>query len=90
MPHYADGIEAQLGDVVQGKPYNTPHEVTGVVVDIRAGDSCNLDVAFARKPASNYQPRVLAVCTGSQQTPQLVELATDAGETQAFKLLHRA
>lgn len=48
MPHYADGTAAQIGDKVIGKPYNTPQEVIGEVVQITPGtESCNLVVAFA-------------------------------------------
>jgi hypothetical protein len=32
MPHYADGTEAKIGDVVKGKGYNTKHEIIGKVV----------------------------------------------------------
>lgn len=50
MPHYRDGTEAKLGDVVKGKPYNTPHEVVGVVVGLKkAEDSCGISVAFTTR-----------------------------------------
>jgi hypothetical protein len=90
MPHYADGTEANLGDHVKGKPYNTPHEVTGVVVGIvRDSDTCNLRVAFARprNPSKDtgvgdrgilvrgYDPAMGSV-------PVTVDV--DYGETKAF------
>lgn len=46
MPHYADGTEAHIKDVVQGRGYNVKNEIVGTVVDIRQGDSCNLTVAY--------------------------------------------
>lgn len=86
MPHYADGTEAKRGDHVQGKPYNTPHEVTGVVVGVIPGsEACNVRVAFARprKPGdirvvniSGYDP------TGAEHN---VAIDVDYGETKAFR-----
>ena len=47
MPHYSDGSPASVGDRVKGKPYNTPNEVVGEVVQITAGsESCNCVVVF--------------------------------------------
>lgn len=49
MPHYADGTEAKVGDLVKGKPYNTPHEIVGEIVQITPStDSCNCIVAFIK------------------------------------------
>ena len=73
MPHYKDGSPAKVGDMVRGKPYNTPHEVTGVVTLVTPGqESCNLKVAFA----------------GTAQLSDgtvLVRLVDDYGETAAFE-----
>lgn len=44
--HYKDGIEAKKFDIARGKPYNTPYEVTGVVVGLKDGESCNLYIEF--------------------------------------------
>lgn len=45
--HYKDGTPAAIGDQVKGKPYNTDHEIAGVMVSITPGsDSCNCKVAF--------------------------------------------
>jgi len=45
--HYKDGTPAAIGDVVKGKPYNTPNEVVGTMVYIKAGlETCNCRVAF--------------------------------------------
>lgn len=50
MPHYKDGTEAQVGDIVKGVPYNTGGAVVvGEVVQITPGsDACNLIVAFIK------------------------------------------
>ena len=47
MPHYKDGTEAKVGDVIRGKPYNTPREIVGVVLSVTPNtESCNCVVAF--------------------------------------------
>lgn len=91
MPHYEDGTEAKLGDVIHGKPYNTPHEVIGVVVGITpAQESCNLRVAFARK-ANGQDELHGATAFGDGATAPLVTvtLAKDYGETKDFRLVYR-
>lgn len=52
MPHYADGTESKVGDVVRGKGYNIKgpdgnlREVIGTVVFVNPNaSSCNLQVA---------------------------------------------
>lgn len=78
MPHYADGTEAKVGDTVSCRPYNTKHDVTGVITSITPGvESCNCMVAFAaRIPASHHQ---------SQDAPDvvLVGIKQDYCETKA-------
>lgn len=74
MPHYKDGTEAQLNDVIKGKPYNTPHEVVGVVVGITPStESCNLRVMFTTRGTDS---------PGGNAFPKQV---IDYGETQAFE-----
>lgn len=53
MPHYKDGTEAKVGDVVKGKGYNVKDalgnlkEFIGTVVGITPGsESCNIQVAY--------------------------------------------
>jgi hypothetical protein len=47
MPHYKNGVPAEVGDLVKGQPYNTPHEIVGTVIQITEGtDCCNCIVAF--------------------------------------------
>ena len=75
MPHYKDGTEAKLMDVVKGKPYNTPHEIVGVVVGITPGaDSCNLRVMFTT-----------AATTGGEGDPKIPMQRYDYGETKSFE-----
>lgn len=89
MPHYADGTPAKLGDLVKGKPYNTPHEVTGVVVGIIPDtESCNVRVAFARPPfagESHPHTRKVSGYDADRSASQDVVLDVDYGETRAFE-----
>ena len=50
IPHYSSGTEAKVGDIVHGKGYNVPYEITGVVVSIIPNsESCNIQVAHATR-----------------------------------------
>lgn len=81
MPHYIDGTEAKVGDIVRGKPYNTPHEVQGVVVGITPGtDTCNMRVAFAGDLADSYYGSLDVV-------PPVVGVKIDYAECRAFQLV---
>ena len=78
MPHYKDGTEAKLLDVIKGKPYNTPHEVVGVVVGITpSAESCNLRVMFVTREDPG----------GGQSAPVPVS-KIDYGETKAFEKVY--
>lgn len=47
MPHYANGIEAKVGDYVTGHLYNTPGIVAGIITSITpAHDACNAMVQY--------------------------------------------
>ena len=75
MPHYKDGTEAKLMDIVKGKPYNTPHEVVGVVVGITPGsDTCNCRVLFTT-----------AKTAGGGDDPKIPMQVYDHGELKAFE-----
>lgn len=103
MPHYSDGQIAKLGDLVKGKPYNFPHEITGVVVGVVPdSESCNVRVAFTRPYVQgDYLPSGYdssgnflkwVQFTGydpNVQEPQKVVCYVDYGETKAFELLER-
>jgi hypothetical protein len=52
MPHYKDGTEAKVGDLVKGKGYNLKgpdgniREFVGTLIDITPGaSSCNVKIA---------------------------------------------
>lgn len=46
MPHYKNGTEAKVGDLVRGYGYNVKHEIIGKVVQVTAdSDACNVAVA---------------------------------------------
>lgn len=77
MPHYQDGTAARLHDVVRGKPFNTPHEVIGVVVGIEAGESCNMQVTF------------VGVTVPTKPGTAFPALKLDFGDTKSFTLLDR-
>lgn len=58
MPHYANGREAKVGDVVVGRGYNvkgsdgTLREITGLVVSVTPGSaSCNVQILHGFRPA---------------------------------------
>jgi len=94
VPHYSTGDEAKVGDVVRGKPYNTEHEVIGVVTGITPGsDACNLRVAFARRPKAYGTGPMLAFPDSSPNAPAdaIVPVAcvVDYGATGDFTLVHR-
>jgi hypothetical protein len=55
MPHYRNGREAKLQDQVIGQGYNTGHPISGVLVDIRPGPSCNVTVAHTVSNGSRVQ-----------------------------------
>lgn len=51
MPHYKDGTEAKVGDIVKGTGYNvkdkdgSPRVIHGKVIQVTKAESCNLAVA---------------------------------------------
>lgn len=78
MPHYREGTAARVHDIVRGKPFNTPHEITGVVVGIEPVEgSCNLQVAFA------------GVVEPTKPGPAFPALKLDFGSVDQFSLLDR-
>jgi hypothetical protein len=47
MPHYKDGTEAKVGDLVRGFGYNVKHEIIGKVIQLtKACPTCNIAVAY--------------------------------------------
>jgi hypothetical protein len=93
MPHYKDGTEGKLRDTVMGQTYNMPYPVIGVVVNIREGDSCNMDIAFSQLVENDYDVNVMAISCWDRQAQKSYRLPigirTDAGAMKDFTLLHR-
>lgn len=78
--HYKDGTKAQLGDLVRGTGYNIKHEIHGMVVGLKPGEtSCNIHVVTIRP----------SVPLGTERThyPALIE---EHGSCDAFELVHRS
>jgi hypothetical protein len=48
MPHYKDGREAKVGDLVRGSGYNVKEPITGFVVAVKPGAT--------RPPRTTAQP----------------------------------
>ena len=95
MPHYKDGTQAQVGDYVRGKPYNTPHEVAGTVVSITPNTGCcNMLVALIAKQVrcSGLTRGVMlyrAEDHGSKGELGTYEVATDYGAIGDFEIVAR-
>lgn len=90
MPHYKDGTEAKIGDVVKGKGYNIKHEITGVVVGLKVGEKvCNVTVATITRdvytnltlPVVVKDGKVEALENGSLNVPATFEY----GQADAFE-----
>lgn len=90
MPHYKDGTEAKLGDVVKGKGYNIKHEITGVLVGLKPGEKvCNVTIATVTHnahlnvtlPVVVKDGKVTALENGSLNVPTTFEY----GQADAFE-----
>lgn len=82
MPHYSDGVEAQVGDLVKGKGYNVDHEIIGKVVNVRPGESCTLTVAHVGRTARVYSE--LGADATSPFAPVTAEVQYEFGDTKGF------
>ena len=97
MPHYRDGTEAKVGDLVSGKSYNRNGKViTGTVISITKGsESCNCRVAFVEeidmeKVYGHISASVSSVgVSGEPLRRAFFTVAEDYGETRAFDLIAR-
>lgn len=87
MPHYKDGTEAMVGDLVKGKPYNTAREVVGEIVQITPGaESCNCVVAFAETSELGSEELSAGHYTFHGNARRVrVAPKYDYGETKAFE-----
>lgn len=90
MPHYKDGTEAKVGDVVKGKGYNVPHEIIGKLVHITPGDTaCNVVVAHVGKDSPVYGQLIDGEFRLNKNTTGRVDASYEYGQADAFELLHR-
>ena len=105
MPHYIDGTEAKLGDVVRGVSYNTKgKEVVGTIVQITPGsDTCNCIITWIESiglptlPDNKTWNEVLynsglynVKTVGYPPNPvSVLTIQQDYGECKAFTLLKR-
>jgi len=93
--HYKDGTPAAVGDQIKGKPYNTDHEIVGIMTSITPGaDSCNCKVAFVE--VKNLDEVIIGSqgilsCDLSKSTPEnpigekkLIILREDYGQCSDF------
>lgn len=92
MPHYADGTEARVGDIVKGRGYNVPHEVVGMVVALKPGQgTCNVTVAcvardhlgLAEIPAQVRDGKIEPIANAAIKVPTTYEY----GQADAFEKL---
>jgi hypothetical protein len=73
---------------VKGKPYNTPHEVVGVIAAINPGEeTCNCLVLFLEMTdASNVLPyNIFETIMGHDGVSKACVLRSDYGEVRAFE-----
>lgn len=86
MPHYKDGTEAKVGDVVKGKGYNIPHEIIGTVVSIQPNaDACNLRVAVAKVTSITQCYGTAGMIYRDDAQTCVIVPDIEYGETRAFE-----
>ena len=95
MPHYKDGTEAKVGDLVKGRGYNVKHEIIGKVVNVRPGESCTLTVAYVGAETAVNFPYILdskgdVMDVLRPHAPVHVVASIEYGDTKCFELLGRA
>lgn len=95
MPHYRDGQEAQIGDLVVGTSYNRDHRtVVGQVTSVTLGqESCNLRVAFVSPldiSTSYGMVSGTVIQVGDTDRRLMLKVDEDYGDTKNFDLVYRA
>jgi hypothetical protein len=88
--HYANGRVAKLGDLVRGKGYSVKHEIIGKVVNLRAGDSCNLSIAHVDAGSACFIAADGDLNPCSVEAPfcsVVVNASIEHGETKSFVAL---
>jgi hypothetical protein len=92
MPHYSDGTEAKVGDLVFGKSHGGREPVAGYVVDINptAADKCNMHVAVLRPIVDPSKMYGTYFTFGAGNGPLLYATAcAELANCDQFTLLHR-
>lgn len=85
MPHYKDGTEANVGDLVKGRGYNVPHEIIGRVVNVRPGESCTLSVAYVGIKTKIFFEMCKDKDVGRPFEPCTVVADIEYGDTKGFE-----
>lgn len=91
MPHYPDGTEAKIGDLVFGTSNSGKDPVAGYVVSISPGaTTCNMHVATIRPlAAGTYFYGVLMNYGPSGEDRQNFYPSVEIANCSDFSLLHR-
>jgi hypothetical protein len=90
MPHYSDGTEAKVGDLVFGVTHSSKTPVAGYVVSIQpAATSCNMYVA-ALRPVKDLSALWGACFAFNSNGRSFHATATaEIANCDSFSLLHR-
>ena len=89
--HYKDGTPAKLGDIIKGHGYNvknedgTPKELTGIVIGLSGGDTCNLRLGYDFADTAGYTPQDTASILDGRYNLVQVRCQMEYGETKAFE-----
>lgn len=91
MPHYADGIAAQPGDLVMGHPSGAAFPVVGQVVCVGGETPCTLHVAHpeVRTVGPNEDLPLQGLYFGPQNEPYGATAKVSTGAAADFRLLWR-
>lgn len=90
MPHYKDGTEAKLGDVVKGRGYNVRHEITGVLVGLTPGTTtCNVKILTVTRSEYTKVAQVVHFKDGKAEPienyPLEISPTLEYGQADAFE-----
>lgn len=90
MPHYNDGTEAKVGDLVFGKTHSGQTPVAGYVVSLQpSATSCNMHVA-ALRPVKDVAT-IWGACFAFSSDGQTIHATatSELANCSDFALLHR-
>ena len=91
MPHYSDGTEARVGDVVRGRASylrdadGELREVVGTVLAVEVGYTCNLVLAVTEVHDGPVPPAGVSIFGGIW-----AQLVIEYGQADHFELVKRA